>query len=551
MTPRLNSAEETQYLQATITRMAGEMRRTKSSQAVLLQRLNELTSTFRSLPQDILADIFSYVCADRLSFLSPSRKIRYPLIQVITQVCSGWREAARASPSLWSEVLIQTTTREWAAIGTIGIIQLHIDNAGMLPLSITFDVESGQATLSPEYYSEEGRFVSCLDLHRFIFCQNPNKIGSVTLRTCPSGNSIWWLRSPASGISAQGDISDQVTYPNFVSLNVDWNSYWDDDSTCPLFQGASVPNLRHLFLRCNLSKIQIPFDNLATLHLSSATAQECFDMLEQYQGLTEFHANLISYPDRLRSTNRTITLNNLQTLAWNFDNFELGVAFMNYFRFPSLRTLFCHRARRDSYSPDFLPQDYEKQWTKFLTTLPALRRFGFSVSSLSNVAAETIHRALCQTDIILDELYLWDHIKDSWQIDFTGTGIFLRCLNLSNVSSDSKANTSASPSIKVKAIHLYEDLSRVWGGNTVDFLLDLVESRRALSCYDARRLEALVLHINTYFAAPVSVVDVMKKWTLDQCSRLDKLRVEGFQFRVEKGLSPNFIDSYRTCGCVG
>jgi hypothetical protein len=61
----------------------------------LLHQLNDLQSSDRSVPNELLSAIFIKACQDPFSEISPL---------VLGAVCSRWRRIAWDTPSLWSAV---------------------------------------------------------------------------------------------------------------------------------------------------------------------------------------------------------------------------------------------------------------------------------------------------------------------------------------------------------------------------------------------------------------------------------------------------------------
>lgn len=349
-------SDEIQYILTTIPRMEAERLNIKMNQVTLFRRLNELVSTPRALPHEILVDIFAYVCANRWSSKTTASQgssyIKYPLIQTISQICSSWRNIAKSVPSLWTRFSIDIPDEQSAPRGSLNVLQLYLDNAAPLPISISLlDALPASMDPPPGRPSTRGARVPYVELLRLIFCQNPARISSTTLETYPHDMPGWRLR----GLASAHDSDHRVVYPNLtrlVLMDLCCRFSAEHYSSAHLFKGAGLPHLRHLFLHCYPTPNHLSFDNLVTLHLSNATPRVAFAILAQASRVIEIHAvkmKALSYsspnsdsefPESTNPSTGIITLSHLKIMAWDFTNFEWAEKLMTSFHFPVLERLF-------------------------------------------------------------------------------------------------------------------------------------------------------------------------------------------------------------------
>ncbi|KAF9440866.1 hypothetical protein P691DRAFT_686162, partial [Macrolepiota fuliginosa MF-IS2] len=93
-----------------------------------LRRLNAIRSSTKSLPPEILTDIFQRVCS---SLKDSSGK--YPQF-TLGAVSTHWRTVVWNSPQLWNNVLLEPLGMPVDSLAQL--LQLHLDNAGSAPVTL-------------------------------------------------------------------------------------------------------------------------------------------------------------------------------------------------------------------------------------------------------------------------------------------------------------------------------------------------------------------------------------------------------------------------------
>lgn len=520
----------------------------RDAQAALLHRLNELNSITRNLPPEVLSEIFADVCADFCFFRAT--KIHHPHIQLISQVCSSWRQTVLTTPSLWCSLEIRLPDAKWATRNSLNLLRLHIKNAGVLSLSIGLETQRkirhrGVPLLPQEHYECRAKYVPYTDLLHAILAEYHTRLGCLILGQSSTVPVEWLETLQAHTVSTpSADGGQSRTYPNLTSLVIGYLSWQGlaSPTNLPyqLFKDPeTTPLLRRLRLR-SCGGVEVPLNNLTALHLRYCPPKECINILVQCFQLTEFcvqqshlaSESAVSVPALLRSVRgRTVVLDNLQTLVWDFSHEGWDRILITSFRYPSLSALFCCQSGHSIKPKDAPSMPYSTQYIHFLSSLQRLRYYGRDTTYMDLAASVDFWKSLGHVGI-LDELHLYDFRSRNdtfWPDVQTG---FIRCFTLA--STWSRTRPSRSP--RVKALHLYKGYARL-PADKVNSFLAMLESRWNVPQGEVR-LDSVTLYVPP-FQYPVNVRGIWEEWTKEQRTRLQILVENGFRIRMREGVFLN------------
>lgn len=97
-----------------------------------------IASPIRTLPRELLVEIFSYLCLPEFStFISNVAAKSILPVLVISQVCIGWHKPVNGTPALWSSFSINLWRCKQAPV-EVSIQKLLLHNSGSHPIDFNF-----------------------------------------------------------------------------------------------------------------------------------------------------------------------------------------------------------------------------------------------------------------------------------------------------------------------------------------------------------------------------------------------------------------------------
>ncbi|KAF5369562.1 hypothetical protein D9758_002653 [Tetrapyrgos nigripes] len=109
---------------------------------LLIDRLRSLLTPIRRLPPDVLGCLFSLSCTES----ELADKTDCPVVN-LSQVCSGWRELARATPSLWARLSMDISKSKLSVDAITSMIDTHLTLSGQCPLHLSLVLPGNTATM--------------------------------------------------------------------------------------------------------------------------------------------------------------------------------------------------------------------------------------------------------------------------------------------------------------------------------------------------------------------------------------------------------------------
>ncbi|KAF9447000.1 hypothetical protein P691DRAFT_707537, partial [Macrolepiota fuliginosa MF-IS2] len=102
-----------------------------------LRRLNAIRSSTKSLPPEILTDIFQRVCSSDKDSGGKRPKCTFEAF-TLGAVSTRWRTVAWNSPQLWNSVVLEPLNKT-IADDLVPFLQLYLDNARSAPVNLRLD----------------------------------------------------------------------------------------------------------------------------------------------------------------------------------------------------------------------------------------------------------------------------------------------------------------------------------------------------------------------------------------------------------------------------
>ncbi|KAJ3572168.1 hypothetical protein NP233_g3258 [Leucocoprinus birnbaumii] len=400
------------YFLKTAERLGDDILKIQHEQASLLQSFNNLHSATRSLPPFVLAEVFHYVCKD--APLYEDMLINYPAVQVISRVCSQWRQVAWTSPVLWTRVLLRfKAPGSWASNNSFAMLKLHSANSGELALDIVLDIPDKYSSFCrrDEGSGWERHYTTFTTIFYFIFIENPSRLGSLVLTRSGDMPKIWleliqsYTTYPlAHNLSTNG-------YPNLTKLefrpgNGMVASEWKEADAHHLFKDTPVPRLASVSIQNREWLIRFPYRDLTALHLKYFPVNQCIDFLINCPRLTSFYQSscMKPVPSEVKPPRNILdsplVLSNLEDLEWSLGFRDWDVYLMTQFRFPSLSTLQighfeCPALWREPRSTE---ADVDIYWAPFLASLTKLKSISIDTELFTLASFELLWEPLSRLD---------------------------------------------------------------------------------------------------------------------------------------------------------
>ncbi|KAF5352588.1 hypothetical protein D9756_006135 [Leucocoprinus leucothites] len=516
---------DTRYFLHTAQRLNTDVLKLRIEQSKLLRRLNDLHSATRSLPPMILANIFCYICDDLR--ICEDIQVNYPAVQVLSRVCCKWRQIARATPTLWTRVLLRFKDPYWGSNSSVSMLQLHLVNSGSLALDILLDIpERYLYSCDRDTRSWESHYTPFASIFHLLFIENPTKLGSLLL-TRSGGMPKDWLKlieayttSPTGLLAVEG-------YPNLrkIQFRTGRGGFASSEfGVHHLFKDTPVPRLATLSIPNLEWKIHLPYENLTSLHLEVFPINQCIDFLINCPKLTEFHHNscIEAVPKGVKPPEAqqrpSHVLPNLEQLRWSFGFTDWDIYFMTQFRFPSLTTFrvgcyCCPVIGRQSVGADVVTY-----WVPFLSSLTNLKNICLDTELFPIASFESLWTCLSHLDH-LDSV----HITCEGYPTAEQTRTILQPLALSLETSSPLPQPIYLPhltTLRVDFGHLYRL------PDNADVFLLLLESRAQSAKVPG--IKSLQFHGQT-FAGYDEESPVWTRWTEGQRQRLEKLTEHGLK----------------------
>ncbi|KDR72961.1 hypothetical protein GALMADRAFT_158595 [Galerina marginata CBS 339.88] len=218
--------------------------------------LNQETTPTRhrvlALPDDVLSQVFEYVCQPDLDPISNPRwrRTSYPLW--LGKVCRAWRECAWATSEIWTTIIVRISTHNLGV--QTDILREWLERAKGRPLDVYIEQSTGR--LSPTWRVDVRLLLSLLTGHS----EQWRRIGLYHLfqyefffRTIPiPGLSLPLLRHASIGhgeneILAKFEVNlkaapllQTLSLSNFTFNNPDYLSSYPTDQITRLFLSSSI-----------------------------------------------------------------------------------------------------------------------------------------------------------------------------------------------------------------------------------------------------------------------------------------------------------------------
>ncbi|KAF5363601.1 hypothetical protein D9756_000932 [Leucocoprinus leucothites] len=525
---------ESAYILATLERMDEEIREIRTQGAVL----NRIYSATRSLPPEILAEIFLSVCSDANSFKEIG--IQHPLIQVISRVCSQWRQVASTAPLLWANAKLKFLDNEWATSAAFQVFQLHYLNSGELPLDVTLDISTCSACNRRLYQGRHmfaskyipTKYISYTAIFHLILIKHPEKLRSLSLSPTADLPSEWLALIELYSANAV------VGYPNLTSFTAHTISPARDTQSLDfldkrvyhLFSGSAVPNLRNLCIPHVQPNIRLLFTGLTSIRLHYFPIDECIDMLIKCPNLTEFRQDYPISPSNSSHTFVPVTkrtaLTNLRILFWGFGFKSWDATLMTHFQFPSLTSFRTEHiiGKRSRLYTDGLQNLSDSEflvqyWPPFLSSLPKLREISIDIR-LARVDPKS-------------SWLLWNALDNSpmlESIELSSNGYFGQQDHDDDILHPLTLQNGVGALSQLKSLRLGYIYTRMLVKGVeeyVDQFLLMLESRVKTS-FLATRLRTLQLQVYTNELQ----TPIWEEWTEEHKGRVFELLNEGLDIQV-------------------
>lgn len=271
--PALSTDEEISAILEQTQRLDDSISLLNARRAELLQRLNELRSSTKPLPPEILSTIFRHICPP-IDFAAADfvEEDEDGVPETHDQITLGavsryWRQVVRTTPQLWTTATINVTRKN--AQRKANLIQLYLSNTGSMPVSLALHIFPGHWKLITEPELQPIFTAIWEGAHKFKL---------LSMCSLPI-NWINWL-------------SADFTHLEDLRLKWAWNDREQDHfgpQTTPL---PNIPRLRQMNLWG--TPICVPpgpsCDTVTILRLVDMPLHVCIQLLILCPNLVEYHS---------------------------------------------------------------------------------------------------------------------------------------------------------------------------------------------------------------------------------------------------------------------
>ncbi|KAK0487175.1 hypothetical protein IW261DRAFT_1589629 [Armillaria novae-zelandiae] len=279
-------------------------------------------SHIRSLPAELLGEIFLAHCADsdaRDSYGATLRKSRLLLLCV----CAKWRDVALSTPRIWVALPVDCNypTEGSRSESKISVLKKRVSSSGRLPLSIDF--------LFSEYHSAAGYQ---RNIFKTIFAQ---------LHRCKSFRGrISFDVHGTDSVQREIDL-DIPDAPMLESLTL--GSYSIDEPTITWRRKlyTKIPRLRHLDIDSADGILSLPVKDMITVKLERVALSDLFYVVENATVLEELRVGYVILADQVSQQSRhdSRRLDRLFRLHFQRTTDTAVNKFINYVTLPSTKEL--------------------------------------------------------------------------------------------------------------------------------------------------------------------------------------------------------------------
>ncbi|KXN88399.1 hypothetical protein AN958_07381 [Leucoagaricus sp. SymC.cos] len=308
------TASEVNHIQAAVQKLDQEIEILQKERALLLGKLNDMVSSPRKLPPEVLSEMF------RLAACVPNvRESQLYVVDLrallkIGSICAHWRRVAWSTPHLWTTSLIP----ENPIIIPPHLASLVVANAQRNPISLRVDL----GNLPPETVS-------------ILFQHNRAEVGA--------------LRIYMPIVDETANVWDELS--SYFMVHSDWsnlNELWLSAEMQPPHGLLIHPPDSLDFTTSGRGIIpwHIPLHQLTILRLFRIPADQCLFLLLHCPNLEEYHC---LFPEGssgfhepstlLPPSQRPKSLLNIRTIRWKVHDHEWSEFFSSGFRFPNLKRL--------------------------------------------------------------------------------------------------------------------------------------------------------------------------------------------------------------------
>ncbi|KXN86733.1 hypothetical protein AN958_09724 [Leucoagaricus sp. SymC.cos] len=377
-------------LQAEIQRLDTFIHELNAQRALVLRKLNQLSSTTGALPPELLSTIFTHAYpppslsprinlqtleADdpvsggpRLSIAAatailPDPPAREELIAkplTLGAVCNHWRQVARETPALWSAIDLRPMPSRLSSAVAAERLGLYSQNAGSggLNVQIVFHWSAALGMIDEAFER------AVQPLTEVLF--SPGLLSQTRILVL-SNPPVAWLPYLSTGFLNLHTLALICTVPALEHSP---------------FSLTNVPSLRNVSIRgINNFSITLPFNQLEFLNLRDMPLDSMIQLLLFCTNLKTFRTRA-STRSRVSNTQQLLAspviLNSIEYFEWQDPYDPLSTRIRNL-RLPSLRYLHFH-------------EDFPTSGDEFLRNLPqdTLKTLHLTDFEYSNVLSEVL-----------------------------------------------------------------------------------------------------------------------------------------------------------------
>lgn len=315
-------------LNDTLAKLEIEIERLIQKRTLLRRQLNELVSSTRKLPAEVLSEIF------RLTACVPN--LREPQLYYlklkdllgIGTVCSQWREVAWSAASLWTTCLLEMIKRE-DGFGdvprggrSIPLTKLVLRNTRYAPVSVRINL----AELSPEFA-------------HLLFTEHRAHIGALRVTMPDEGVEGWELLCSV--------FESSYDWPCLKELWLEASDFLPLEG--PLFRVSQ--GLHYARRSFDATPWNIPSNQITVLHLRNIPIDQCLYLLFQCSSLAEYHCIDAGRSSKfyepiviLPHSQRPVSLPSIKIFCWKQHGHwwkeKWSLLLYTSFRFPGLKRLY-------------------------------------------------------------------------------------------------------------------------------------------------------------------------------------------------------------------
>ncbi|KAF5362509.1 hypothetical protein D9756_002675 [Leucocoprinus leucothites] len=333
-------SDDSSFLQAEAQRIDALIRELQSRRAAVRRKINRQSAATRSLPQELLSDIFTYAYPTpsfspriNLQSLEGDEPVESAVAEPLTRdeilpkplglgaVCTYWRQVAWDTPGLWVALDLRPFLNTPDCKAAAALLCLYTRNVGPLGLSVQivfhWTIAAGMV---------DDSIVGPIQFLGDALCSQETmfKTHMLVLSNPPSA----WIPCLSNGFINMHTLAITTSQPKhqFTLTTID-----------------NVPSLRHVSLRGIQDLVSLPIHQLLSLTLRDMPLDLTYHLMGR--NIISFRTRLPRFPRVSYTTppsNGTLSvLNHIEHLEWT-GVYHPWDRHLQHFRFPSLRYLQFH-----------------------------------------------------------------------------------------------------------------------------------------------------------------------------------------------------------------